>query len=243
MIVGEAQIDPGMRIYAIGDVHGCLSQLQQLIGLIDLDLEQDPPQAYKIIFLGDYVDRGPDNAKTIEFLVELQATFHDYVFILGNHDERLTLFINDPNRVGESFLKWGGATTLRDYGVIASPEKPFEAVAAAKELAENMPVGHREFLQNLKPYYEQSGYFFCHAGVRPGIPLEKQTNHDLTFIRADFLQHELPFEKVIVHGHTPVPTPEIHTNRINVDTKCYETGILTALVLEEDRQRFIQTLA
>ncbi|MEM7214236.1 MAG: metallophosphoesterase family protein [Pseudomonadota bacterium] len=239
MILDEARIDPGLRVYAIGDVHGCVDQLRQLIGQIDDDLSLYPANQYKLVFLGDYVDRGPDNRAVIDYLIELEKSERDCVFLLGNHDERISVFLENPDLVWDDVLRWGGAQTLADYGIVIRPGELHRELS--ERFAHSMPASHKRFLGGLKRFHIEGDYFFCHAGVRPGVRLSDQSAHDLIWIRSDFLLHEHPFEKVIIHGHTPMEAPEIRANRINVDTRCYDTGTLTAVVLEAGSQRFIQT--
>jgi len=239
MKLNQAQIEPDLRIYAIGDVHGCLVQLRELLKLIELDLDAFPIAQHKIVFLGDYVDRGPANKNVIDCLTGLQNSTHDCVFLLGNHDERVTAFLKNPDLVWDDMMKWGGARTLADYGVVPDLGESHFAVSA--RFSDALPDAHLEFFNALKHSFSVGDYFFCHAGVRPGVPLAKQANHDLIWIRYDFLNHEQPFEKIIVHGHTPMDEPEVKSNRINVDTHCYSTGTLTALVLEGAEHRFLQT--
>ena len=237
--LSDAQIKDGLRVYAIGDVHGCIDELRQMIENIDAEQVIFPAQQSKIIFLGDYVDRGPANRDVIDYLIELQKTDRDIVFLRGNHDHKVLLFLREAKRTGSDFIKWGGDATLRDYGVDVKECETMED--ASDVFAKNLPNSHKEFFENLEYSYSLDDYFFCHAGVRPGVPLAEQTKHDLCWIRSDFLFHEEPFEKVIIHGHTITDEPEVKQNRINVDTCCYGTGTLTAVVLEGDKHRFIHT--
>lgn len=239
MILKDAQIQPGLRIYAIGDVHGCIKELKQMIANIGSDQASTPSKQSKIIFLGDYVDRGPANRDVIDYLIELQNSQRDIVFLMGNHDQRVLSFLKNPEGEGDSFLTWGGEPTLRDYGVISGEYENFKEIAEAFE--EKLPKDHQEFLKNLEYFHCIDDYFFCHAGVRPEVSLNEQTEQDLCCIRSDFLFHEKPFEKVIIHGHTIVDEPEVKLNRINVDTCCYDTGRLTAVVLEGKSHRFLRT--
>ena len=239
MIVGKAQIKKGLRIYAIGDVHGCINQLRNMIAKIDAEQALFPSKNHKIIFLGDYVDRGPENRKVIDYLIELKNSDRDVVFLRGNHDHKVLLFLKEPKRTGQDFLKWGGDATLRDYGIDINNYDTLNE--ASEAFATKLPKAHKSFLKALEYSFSVDDYFFCHAGVRPDVPLLEQTKHDLCWIRADFLFHDEPFEKVIIHGHTIVDEPEVKSNRINVDTCCYGTGRLTAVVLEGNAHRFIQT--
>lgn len=239
MRLEEAQIEKGLRLYAIGDIHGCLDQLNELLDAIDLDWKTFPAEQMNIIFLGDYVDRGPENRGVLDRLISLRNQRDDCVFLLGNHDERMIKFIEDPVLVWDDMMKWGGVQTLASYGVVAKPGESEASISS--RFATAVPEVHLNFLKSLKYRHSEGDYFFCHAGVRPGVALQEQSNHDLIWIRTDFLMHEGEFEKIVVHGHTPQREPEVKPNRINVDTECYDTGVLTALVLEGNSHRFLQT--
>ncbi len=235
----RARLPKGLRIYAIGDVHGCLKELKALISLIDADTRERPVRNREIVFLGDYVDRGPKNKGVIDYLIELEAGKRKTVFLRGNHDERLARFLSEPEKVGAGFLRWGGDTTMRDYGIIMKDGESYSAVS--KRFQRKFPKSHKAFLRRLKYSHEVGDYFFVHAGIRPGVPLAKQKPSDLMWIRDEFLPSKRQHPKVIVHGHTPVSNPAVHSNRIEVDTRCYDTGRLTAVVLEGSEKRFIQT--
>ncbi len=239
MILGEAQISEGLRVYAIGDIHGCVDALRELTDQITDDLTASPVDHHKVVFLGDYVDRGPENRAVIDYLIDLNASSHACAFLLGNHDERVLSFIRNPALVWDDMMKWGGAKTLAGYGVVQDAGEEFASVS--KRFADALPQAHVAFLQGLEHSCEIDDYFFCHAGVRPGVSLKDQADHDLIWIRRDFLDHGLPFEKVVIHGHTPNDQPEVRSNRINVDTHCYKSGVLTAVVLESNSYRFIKT--
>ena len=239
MIVGESRIRDGLRIYAIGDIHGCVKELRSLLALIDKDLKRNTVEAYRLIFLGDYVDRGPKNKDVIRELIKLDKSERDTVFLRGNHDEKFANFLSDPLDTGESFMRWGGATTIKDYGVSFRKGEGYRSISS--KLEKKVPNTHQQFIARLEYYHVEGDYFFAHAGVNPLVDLEAQEPYDLMWIRAPFMQHEEPYDKVIVHGHTPVEKPDIKLNRIAVDTRCYQTGKLTALVLEKDTQRFLQT--
>lgn len=239
MILGDAQVESGLRVYAIGDVHGCFDQLIELLERIRADREESPVENCKIIFLGDYVDRGPDNNGVLDYLISLQEGDEDCIFLMGNHDERMVSFIENPAHVWDDMMRWGGAQTIASYGVIPVAGEEYGSIS--KRFAEAVPTRHLEFLKSLKPSHEVGDYFFCHAGVRPGVSLQNQSALDLMWIRSDFTLHEKPFEKVVIHGHTPQDVPEVRNNRLNIDTRCYDTGVLTAVALEGKSYRFLQT--
>jgi len=234
----KPRVPEGVRIYAIGDIHGRVDLLDAILKRIDADLKASPISTGIEVYLGDYVDRGPASREVIDRLVARNRTFRA-VFLKGNHEEYLAKFVTNPP-VFEDWQHFGGLQTLMSYGIMP----PVDAgrgghakLAAAFDSV--LPDGHRRFLDNLRLSFTCGDYFFVHAGVRPGVPLAKQREEDLLWIRQDFLLCEEEFGKVIVHGHTPVPEPEVHPNRINIDTGAYATGRLTCLKLEEDRIEFV----
>ncbi len=223
-------------MYAIGDIHGRVDLLEQLLRGIDEDLKQaSVPQSIEV-FLGDYVDRGPASRQVLDLLIEREKT-HRTIFLKGNHETLLTSFIANPATLGD-WQRIGGLETLMSYGLT-----PLINVRTQLELAaafdEALPASHRKFLSDLKPSFTCGDYFFVHAGVRPGIALEKQREADLLWIRHEFLLCEENFGKIVVHGHTPVLQPDIRSNRINIDTGAYATGRLSCLILEADKLRIM----
>jgi serine/threonine protein phosphatase 1 len=232
------QIPDGIRIYAIGDIHGHLDLLDQVLTRIDAHLANNPISQPIYVFLGDYIDRGPASRAVLDRLIE-RSRMPQTIFLKGNHEAILEEFLTEP-RVLDEWRKYGGLETLVSYGLRPSGKTILtEQQALAAELGRALPLSHRNFLSGLKTSYVCGDYFFVHAGVRPGIALDLQLEKDLLWIRDEFLRHEERFEKIIVHGHTPVPTPEIHSNRINIDTGAYATGILTCLMIEADTRVFI----
>lgn len=228
-----------MRVYAVGDVHGRLDCLTDILRRIAADLVSNAPKSHRIVFLGDYSDRGPNSRGVIELLSRL-AQIRDFIFLLGNHDEWLADFLREPDLVGDNFLQWGGIETLASYGIEVGRQRKTNHEISS-ELVARIPDSHRQFLSNLAPYHAEGDFFFCHAGVRPGVPLEGQALKDLIWIREEFLSHTGSFGKVVVHGHTPELEVEFRPNRINIDTCAYYSGILTCLVLEGSGYRLLQT--
>jgi len=239
MFLKNACMRDNLRVYAIGDIHGCIHELKSLLVKIDDFENLFPSEKSKLIFLGDYVDRGPANREVIEYQISLSKSGKNCVFLKGNHDQRFEDFCKSPNKFGDEFMRWGGGPTLRDYGVIPHAGESYCKIA--ERLHKKMPAEHMEFLQNLEYSCTEGDFFFCHAGVRPGVQLRDQRNHDLMWIRNDFIYESTPYEKVIVHGHTMCDEPEVLENRINIDTGCYHSGRLTAVVLEGNSQKFIHT--
>ena len=231
----NAAIPEGKRIYAIGDIHGRNDMLEELIALIDDDL--DGAQEGQIIFLGDYVDRGPDSRGVIDRLISLGKTRPNTVFLKGNHEEIMLEFLDEPEDLPH-WLEWGGEETLESYDV---DPVGYDKAALAERFLKTAPKTHLEFLKSLKLTHIEGDYLFVHAGLRPGTPLEEQAEADLLWIRKRFYNaspEERP-DHVVVHGHTPLDKPEDAGWRICVDTGACYGGMLTAVVLEGTSRRFI----
>jgi serine/threonine protein phosphatase 1 len=232
------QIPDGIRVYAIGDIHGRGDLLEQVLSRIDADLSSYPAARSIQVFLGDYVDRGPSSRHVLDKLIERSRT-HETINLRGNHEAMVMQFLEDPDFL-DQWRRFGGIETLISYGLVPSMRNdPIERERLAGALAQALSTEHRAFLQNLAPCFVCGDYFFVHAGVRPGIPLARQREQDMLWIRDDFLVHEENYSKVVVHGHTPVLRPDIRPNRINIDTGAYATGRLSCLALERDELLFI----
>ena len=230
----------GCRIYAVGDVHGRLDALDGLIAAIRSDAASAAQPI--LVMLGDYVDRGPASREVLDRLIELEGDARlETRFIRGNHDDTMLQFLTVPS-IGASWCSFGGAETLKTYGVDAPlmNDDPQGWEAAREAFAAAISPQQVRFLQALEAYAEYGDYFFTHAGVRPGVELEEQDPHDLMWIRDDFLRGSATFSKAIVHGHTPEEDAFVSDRRIGVDTGAYATGRLTAVVLEGVERRLIQ---
>jgi serine/threonine protein phosphatase 1 len=233
----------GELIYAIGDVHGRLDLLTDLVARVQADAGDRP---HTLILCGDYVDRGPHSAEVIDYLLELRERPGGRVrFLKGNHEQAFLFFIDDPGS-GVAWLEhFGGAATLQSYGVTPPPARApkAELVAARDELMANMPASHLRLLQRLELMIVLGDYAFVHAGVAPNLPLASQTEGELLWARGEFLDAPGPFEKIIVHGHTWIDEqPVLLDHRIGIDTGAYETGALTAVRLQDGRRDIIQAL-
>jgi serine/threonine protein phosphatase 1 len=227
----KPRLPDGVRIYAMGDIHGRADLLNQMFTVIDADLARSRPKHPIEVFLGDYIDRGPDSRRTLDLLIE-RSRKHQSVFLKGNHEAFLLEVLRDPSKL-QDWRQYGGLQTLISYGLKPSlnPD-PAERIELMQRMAAALPETHKQFLQRLKPKFTCGDFFFVHAGVRPGIPLAEQQEADLLWIRDEFLQSEENFGKYIVHGHTPVREPDIRPNRINIDTGAHATGNLTLLSIE-----------
>jgi len=241
--LSDAKVPKGTRVYAIGDVHGCLDELDQLLDLIKDDLETTPTEKPVIVFLGDYVDRGPDSAGVIKRLMKLQKKQANVICLKGNHEDKFLDFLANPRPLASGFFAYGGMETSQSFGIKKRPlSDPLKNAAQIRDLLmDSISKKQLKFLRALQTSVSIGDYFFCHAGIKPDIKLNKQDEYDLLWIRQEFLSWPKLHKKIIVHGHTPQAEPEVLANRINVDTKCYATGVLSCVVLEEDKHRFLQT--
>ena len=230
-------LNENTRLYVIGDIHGRLDLLDRLIEAIKRDVDESGSDSLTVT-LGDYIDRGPNSRGVIERL-RANPFPTPYIALKGNHEMLLESFLADP-AVGEHWRRLGGLETLHSYGVPVSGlmvGKAYEE--AANRLRDAMPAEHTSFLRSLKNSYSNDKYFLCHAGVRPGVPLDRQREEDLLWIRDEFLSSTIDFGKIVVHGHTPVEEPEVLPNRINIDTGAFATGRLTCVVFDKDGHRFL----
>lgn len=226
------------RVYAIGDIHGRLDLLERAIAAIGRDHDKSGGEALTIT-LGDYIDRGPASRGVIERLASHPFATPS-IALKGNHEALLEAFLGDPAG-GEHWRRLGGLETLHSYGVPVGDLLLRKNYAdAAARLREALPARHLQFLQGLKTSHTHGRYFFCHAGVRPGVALERQSDEDLMWIRDAFLASRMDFGKIVIHGHTPVDAPDVRPNRINIDTGAFATGRLTCIVLEESSHRFLE---
>lgn len=234
-----ARLPADMRAYAIGDIHGCAKLLDLLFEHIANDAKSAPRDTH-VVYLGDYIDRGHDSKGVIERVMRRTPNgFHAH-YIKGNHDAALLDFLADPQTY-RTWRSFGAADTLLSYGVRPPLYDSDEArIKARDELQRALPQDHLAFFRSLELKITLGDYVFVHAGIRPGISLEGQSEEDLLWIRDEFLASTQTHEKVVVHGHTPLSAPARTANRISVDTGAYATGILTCAVLEGTTCRFLQ---
>jgi serine/threonine protein phosphatase 1 len=208
------------RLYVIGDIHGRSDLLDRIVEAITRDLKQNRVDKCLTVTLGDYIDRGPDSRGVLDRLIRNPFPC-EYIPLKGNHEALFETFLIDPS-VAQHWRRLGGLETLVSYRVPVRSE-------------------HLRFIASLRTSLLLGRYFMCHAGVRPGVPLERQEVEDLLWIRDQFLQSRADFGKIVVHGHTPAENPEVLPNRINVDTGAYMTSCLTCAVLDRDSVRFLST--
>jgi serine/threonine protein phosphatase 1 len=228
----------GIRIYAIGDVHGRLDLLDDLLSEVDADLAGRPAARAIFVFLGDYIDRGNRSRETIDRLIARREN-SEHVFLKGNHEQLALKCLSDPG-LFDRWLRLGGAETLASYGVNLGSKIKIAELQAAFHRA--LPQAHIKFFRGLQSSFTCGDFFFAHAGVKPRIPLARQAEKDLLWIREEFLNSNEDFGKTIVHGHTPGNEIEVKPNRINIDTGAYATGRLTCLVMENSSLSYIDTL-
>ena len=233
----------GRLVYAVGDVHGRLDVLAPLLRDIAEDARASrPAEPPMLVFLGDYVDRGADSRRVVDLVLELQAgPQFEVVALKGNHEEALLQFLTEPG-FGATWMEHGGGTTLVSYGVQppATRTDPEAWARVSEQFARALPPPHRDFYGSLELLRVVGDYAFVHAGVRPGVPLDQQSERDLLWIRQEFLQDRGPFGKVIVHGHTPLEEAQLTPHRLGIDTGAYATGVLTAVRLQDQDRRLMQ---
>lgn len=231
----------GYRAYVVGDVHGRLDLLNQLLEIIEREVVERPARKVLLVFLGDLIDRGPQSAQVIE---RLRSYRHDRiraVFLLGNHEEVVLRILKGDTQPIRSWLRFGGAECLKSYGADArrivrqTDDEALESIRAA------IPPQHVEFLSSFLDTCRFGDYLFVHAGIRPGVPIEEQLQSDLRWIREPFLLDETDHGCVVVHGHTISDEVEERSNRIGIDTGAYRSGILTALVVDGKERWYHET--
>lgn len=244
MVAGHhARVPPGVCVYAIGDIHGRADLLTEMHRLIIEDAAHITPGTNKVVvYLGDYVDRGLESREVIDLLIDGGLPDVQAVHLLGNHDAWLLSFLVDPT-IGPTWLRYGGDATVHSYGgnLGVPQEDVYYYQELQQDLRQRIPREHVNFLQGLELSFESGDYLFVHAGVHPGLPLDRQRVDDLLWIREPFLSSTEDLGRVIVHGHTVESEPIVRTNRIGIDTGACWTGCLTCLVLEEGTYRFLTT--
>lgn len=231
---------PGVRVYAVGDVHGRLDLLDQLLVKIRADMAAQPQARTALVFLGDLIDRGPASAQVIERLRTLEVPAKT-AFLLGNHEEIFLRVLEGEPRVAYDWLGFGGDACVESYGLNSHALQAMEEDAIAAALCDAVPPAHVEFLKTFGDSFRSGDFLFVHAGIRPGVPLEEQDPQDLRWIRRPFLSDTNAHGFMVVHGHTVSDGVEERSNRIGIDTGAYQSGVLTAIVVEEEGYRFLST--
>lgn len=269
----QAATPDGTVIYAIGDIHGRADLLRELLDGIRRDARLRPAPRRVLVTLGDYVNRGPECRAVIDLLLSPDLGDFEFVSLMGNVEELMLRYLDGEIAIAINWLEYGGIETAAAYGVACPlprrrnehileamrwhdgyqdaygatmPPQPEEIVgleALRHELAAALPPEHLAFFRGLRTMWREGGYFFVHAGIVPGLPLDAQPARDCMWIRKTFLNSEADHGAMVVHGHSISDQPEIRHNRIGIDTGAYRSGVLTCLVLAGEAREFLQTAA
>jgi Calcineurin-like phosphoesterase len=235
-------VPAGLRVYTIGDIHGRLDLLDELVSRIKADIAMQPPAKPLYVFLGDYIDRGPSSCQTIDRLIEHNER-SESVFLKGNHEQVALKCLSDPS-LFDQWMRIGGFETLASYGIKPDDLRSGSSIAILQSAFHNaLPQAHFRFFRSLQTSFACGDFLFVHAGVKPGVELSQQKESDLLWIREQFLTSTEDFGKIIVHGHTPTHRVEIEPNRINIDTGAFATDCLTCLVIEGSALSVIDTVS
>ncbi|RIJ29210.1 metallophosphoesterase family protein [Henriciella algicola] len=235
-----ASTPPGKRAYAIGDIHGRLDLLEQLLARIEEDLSKRPPKQTHLVFLGDLIDRGPQSKGVIELLIDYRPADLKCHFLMGNHEDALLRALKGERKQLREWLHHGGDTTAESYGVDIAYVQTLGEEALEHALLSAIPNSHIRFLSGFLDSVEFGDYLLVHAGIRPGLSIAEQSSTDMRWIRREFLDSEADHGKVIVHGHTVEDEITHRPNRIGLDTGAYKTGVLSAVRLEDEVVETIQ---
>lgn len=235
------RVPDDVRVYAIGDIHGCADAFARLLTLIDADHAGRTPKRQIVVLLGDLVDRGPDSARVVERALQLSQSGRDIRLIAGNHEELLLQSCEGDAKALRVFARNGGRETALSYGIGEAEYDAADFDGLQRLLDTHVPAAHRELLGGMEEMVVIGDYAFVHAGIRPGVALAEQRGLDLRWIRDRFLSHPEPFERFIVHGHTITEEVDEQPNRIGIDTGAYLGGHLTAIALEDDRRWFLRS--
>lgn len=235
------QLPDGVRVYAIGDIHGCDAQLASLLERIDADDRARGGPPATLIFLGDLVDRGPNSAGVVARLLDLSARRGDCRFLMGNHEEVFLKALSGDLKALRFFIRIGGIETLMSYGISAEAYRSADFVELMDMAQACVPDAHLRFVAAFEDLIELGDYVFVHAGIRPDVALADQKPSDLRWIREEFLGvARRDAEKVVVHGHTITDTVSLGGHRLGIDTGAYTGGPLTAIGLEGRDQWVLQ---
>ena len=231
----------GHRAYAVGDIHGRIDLLEHLLAKIHSDLQRRPARKTLLVFVGDLIDRGPSSAQVIERLRCYRRDGVQPVFLLGNHEEVLLRIVGGDSSIVDSWLQFGGLQCLQSYGVKLASIRDRSAEQVVEIVRAAVPREHVEFLETFADSCRFGDYLFVHAGIRPGIDVDQQTQADMRWIRDPFLYDESDHGFVVVHGHTISDEVDERPNRIGIDTGAYRSGVLTALAIEGSDRWLIDT--
>ena len=243
---GETAAEPrsfhlaeGERVYAIGDVHGRFDLLFGLLGKIKGQEAGRPPANTTIVMLGDLIDRGPDSAAVVQFLMRWERAWARIVALKGNHEEKLVRLLEGESVHWGDWLAVGGAETLHSYGVSDELIRTAQTGVLTEAARSEIPMAHQRWLRSLASHWQCGDYLFVHAGVKPGVPIPEQKERDLFTIRSEFLDSDADHGLMVVHGHSVEPLVDHRANRIGIDTGAWHTGKLTAIGIEGAETWFI----
>lgn len=240
--IAPGTLPDGTVVYAVGDIHGRADLLARMHALIHADAASRPAQRRVLVYLGDYISRGPDSRTVIDMVRAHPLRGFDLVTLRGNHEDCLVRFLDGDMAAGGHLLDYGGMAALASYGIqVAEHQNADELAVIRKQVEGALPPAHIAFYRSLPPCHVEGGYVFVHAGVRPGLPLQAQEPRDMMWLRGTFLNFAESFGAVVIHGHTMAAEPQMRSNRIGIDTGAYTSGRLTCLICEADRRAFLQT--
>jgi serine/threonine protein phosphatase 1 len=231
----------GWRAYGVGDIHGRLDLLDQLLETIHSDIASRPARKVLLVFVGDLIDRGPNSAQVVDRLRTYKHPGVQAVFLLGNHEEVLLRILKGEAELITKWRWFGGSECLQSYGVDISQLAGLSDEDAVDVVRKAIPKTHVEFLESFDDSCRFGDYLFVHAGIRPGVELDQQRQSDLRWIREPFLFDETDHGFIVVHGHTIRPEVEVRPNRIGIDTGAYRSGVLTALAIEGSETWLLDT--
>lgn len=236
-----AAVPPGARVYAVGDIHGRMDLFEDMLALIHADNAARGAAETELVLLGDLIDRGPDSAAVVARAMEPIAGFTSQRTLMGNHEDAMLKALAGDRSMMTSWLRYGGRQTLLSWGADAEQLQEGDLGALIELAVQLIPRRQRTWLSKLPLTYRVGGYLFVHAGVRPGVSIERQKEEDCLWIREDFLDSRINHGAMIVHGHSISEAVEEKSNRIGIDTGAYATGRLTALGLEGRSRWFLST--
>ena len=231
----------GWRAYAVGDIHGRLDLLDQLLDKIHDDIASGNSRKILLVFVGDLIDRGPDSAQVVERLRTYEHPGVKPLFLLGNHEEVVLRILGGDAELITKWRWFGGAECLMSYGVDPSILTGLDDDEALAVVRDAIPKSHVEFLESFDDSCRFGDYLFVHAGIRPGVEFDQQQQSDLRWIREPFLFDETDHGFVVVHGHTIRSEVEMRPNRIGIDTGAFRTGVLTALAIDGSERWLLDT--
>ncbi len=235
---------PGTVVYAIGDIHGRCDLLEAIQRGIAVDAKLRPARRRVIVYLGDYISRGGDSRGVVEMVRGHQLDGSEVVTLKGNHEDLLLRYLGGDFVAAKHWFDYDGLDALSDFGVETVDRQARDDATVEllrRRFAAALTPRELEFFRGLRVSHREGSYHFVHAGVRPGVALDSQTDHDQMWIRERFLNSGDDHGATVIHGHCIAAEPEIRANRIGIDTGAYRSGVLTCLVLDGTERAFLQT--